>query len=70
MSGTGMWSPLLGKEVSLRFLDDDHQVLCLESDTATIYFCSYEETWESDVVTITNRAPNMPMQTDDLSGGR
>jgi len=59
-----IWSPLIGSDVTLEFLDGDHQVLCIKSPTQAVYCCSFENGWYVDVVTITSRAPNIPLQAD------
>lgn len=65
LTKSAIWSPLIGSDVNLRFLDNDHQVLCVKSATHAVYCCSYKNGWgwKVDVVTITSQAPDIPLQS-------
>jgi hypothetical protein len=58
VSGSSMWSSLVGHDVSLKFVASDNQALEVSSATGRLLFCSFERGhWWADEVTVCRELP-------------
>jgi len=58
VSGTGMWSGLVGHDVSLEFVAPDNQILAVASSKDRLLLCSFERGhWWADVVAVCRESP-------------
>jgi hypothetical protein len=58
VTGSAMWSDLIGQDVSLHFVAPDNQVLKASSATGHLLICSFERGgWWADEVTVCKQIP-------------
>ena len=54
MTGTELWKNAVGREISLNFLDSEHQVLEITTNSHSVFCSSFENSnWFKDVISIT-----------------
>ncbi len=66
LTKSSIWRKLVGKDICLKFLDNEQQVLEIRSGENTVYCCSMEDgNWWMNTIHVTNQKPyDFPMDRE------
>ena len=61
MSGSAPWRELIGRDISLTYLDESHQVLRAGDESKAVFLSSVDDAggWQADVLRITDHRPQL-----------